>query len=81
MVLTEDILGAEELTDEYARQGGNVGKLRYLANGNVSSYTVLFAEYGELDDVAYQSMVNLISLRKPAGYEAFLADFTELKAL
>ena len=81
MVLTEDILDAEELTDNYTSQGGNVGKLRYMANGNVNSYTVLFAEYGELDDVAYQSMVNLISLRKPAGFEAFLADFTELKAL
>ena len=81
MVLTEKVLDTDELTDEYTSQGGNVGKLRYLANGNVNSYTVLFAEFGGLDDVAYQSILNLVSLRKPAGYEAFLADFTELKAL
>ena len=81
MVLTEDVLETDELNDEYTSQGGNVGKLRYLANGNVNSYTVLFAEFGGLDDVAYQSIINLVSLRKPAGYEAFLADFTELKAL
>ena len=47
MVLTEAILGAEPLDENYTSQGGSVGKLQYLANGNISSYTVLFAEYGD----------------------------------
>ena len=81
MVLTEAVLDAEPLDENYTSQGGNVGKLMYLANGNVSSYTALLAEYGELDDAAYQSIVNLVTLRKPTGWEAFLADFTELKDL
>lgn len=81
MVLTEAILDAEPLDDDYTSQGGSVGKIRYLANGNVNGYTVLLSEYGEPDDAAYQSLVNLVTLRKPAGYEAFLSDFTELKAL
>lgn len=81
MVLNEAVLDAEELTDDYTSQGGSVGKLLYMANGSVSSYTVLLAEFGEPDEAAYQSIVNLVTLRKPAGYEAFLADFTELKAL
>lgn len=81
MVLSEAVLDAEVLDSEYYSQGGSLGKIRYMANGSVNSYTVLLAEYGELDDVAYQSILNMISLRKPAGYEAFLADFTELKAL
>ena len=81
MVLDEAVLDAEPLGEDYISQGGSMGKMQYLANGNVDSYTVLFAEYGELDDIAYQSIVNLITLRKPAGYEAFLEDFTELKAL
>ena len=81
MVLNEAILDAEELTEEYTSQGGSIGKLWYLANGNVNSFSVLLAEFGELDDIAYQSIVNLVMLRKPAGYEAFLADFTELKDL
>lgn len=81
MVLSEAVLDAEPLGEDYSSQGGSVGKMQYLANGNVDNYTALFAEYGQLDDVAYQSIVNMISLRKPVGYEAFLADFTELKAL
>lgn len=81
MVLSEAVLDAEPLGEEYTSQGGSVGKMQYLANGSADSYTALFAEYGELDDVAYQSIVNMITLRKPVGYEAFLADFTELKAL
>ncbi len=47
----------------------------------IKPYTALFAEYGDLDDIAYQSIVNLITLRKPTSWEAFLADFTELKDL
>ena len=81
MVLSQAVLDDEPLGEEHTSQGGSVGKMRYLANGNADSYTALFAEYGQLDDVAYQSIVNMISLRKPVGYEAFLADFTELKAL
>ena len=81
MVLNEAVLDPEPLGEDYTSQGGSVGKMQYLANGNADNYTVLFAEYGELDDVAYQSIVNLVTLRKPVGCEAFLADFTELKAL
>ncbi len=81
MLLTEAALDAEPLDENYTGQGGNVGKLLYMTNGNVNGFTVLIAEYGELDDIAYQSIVNLVTLRKPVGYEAFLVDFTELKAL
>ena len=81
MVLSELVMDTEPLGDEYTSQGGAVGKMQYLANGNADSYTVLFAEYGGLDDVAYQSIVNMIMLRKPVGYEEFLADFTELKPM
>ncbi len=81
MVLNEAVLDAGTLQDDYTSQSGSLGKIRYLANGNVNFYTVLLAEYGELDDLAYQSIVNLVTLREPAGYEAFLADFTELKDL
>lgn len=81
MVLNEAVLDTEALGEEFISQGGNVGKIMYLANGSRDSYTALLAEFGGLDDIAWQSIVNLITLRKPAGYEAFLTDFTELKAL
>ena len=81
MVLNEKALGDETLNDDYTSQGGSIGKIRFIANGNVNGYTVLLAEFGELDDIAYQSIINLVTLRKPAGYEAFLTDFTELKDL
>ena len=81
MVLTEAVLDEEQLDENDSFRAGNVGKLMYLTSGNVSRYTVLIAEYGGLDDLAYQSIVNLVTLRKPVGYESFLADFTELKAL
>ncbi|MBR1689468.1 MAG: hypothetical protein IJ713_01680 [Oscillibacter sp.] len=81
MLLNEAVLDDEPLGSEFISQGGTVGKMQYLANGSRDSYTALFAEYGDLDDIAYQSIVNLITLRKPTSWEAFLADFTELKDL
>ena len=81
MVLDEAVLDAEPLDDTFTSQGGSVGRIRYLANGNADGYTVLLAEHGGLDDVAYQSIVNLVTLRMPAGWEAFLADFTALADL
>lgn len=81
MVLNAAILDDAPLDSNFTSQGGSVGKIRYLANGSAEDYTVLLAEYGELDDVAYRSAVNLVSLRQPVGWEAFLADFTALKEL
>ena len=81
MVLTEAVVDAGELGDDYTSQGGSVGRILYMANGSADSYTALIGEYGGLDELAYQSLVNLVTLRRPAGCEAFLADFTELKDL
>lgn len=81
MVLNETLLGGEALDENFMNQSGSLGKMRVVCSGNVNSYTMLFAEYGELDDIAYQSIVNVVTLRKPAGWEPFLADFTELKDL
>ena len=81
MVLNETVLEDGALDETWTSQGGSVGKLQYMANGNADSFTVLIAEYGGLDDVAYQSIVNMVTLRKPASWEAFLADFTGLTAL
>ena len=81
MLLNETLLGSDPSGNDYTSQGGSVGKLLYMITRNSNCFTALLSEFGELDDVAYQSIVNLISLRKPAGWEGFLADFTELKAL
>ena len=79
MVLDEELMDYAPLDSDFTSQSGSVGKIRMLANGNVDHYTMLFGEFGGLDDLAYQSIVNMVKLREPAGWEAFLADFTALK--
>ena len=81
MVLNKKVLDEGELGEESTSQGGSIGKIQYLANGDAESFSVMIAEYGELDDIAYQSLVNMIELRKPAGWEAFLDEFDSLKEL
>ncbi len=80
MVMTEDTVyffGA--LDEDYTSKGGNYGKVVMVMNGNVHSLTMLICEYGELDDVAYQDIINAVSATKPDGWETFVAEYTELK--
>lgn len=81
MVLNESVLGGEPLGEGFISQGGSFGKLQYFAHGNEKSFTLLVGEYGGLDETACRSIVNFVTLRRPAGWESFLADFSELKEL
>ena len=81
MVIDAELLDEEPLNSDYSSQSASVGKMRMLANGSVDDYTVLFAEYGGAGDLTYQSIVNVVQTRKPANWEAFLADFTALQDL
>ena len=82
MVLTEDVLnlyGYDPLTEnEYTSRSVALGKIYMMVNGNKSGVTMLVAEYGELDDLAYQGMINVVKALQPDGWEAFTAEYTEL---
>ena len=80
MIMTEDtVYFLDALDEEYVSRGGNYGKVILVMNGNVHSLTILVCEYGALDDVAYQDIVNAVSASKPDGWETFLAEYTQLE--
>ncbi|MBR0407522.1 MAG: hypothetical protein IJI53_05765 [Clostridia bacterium] len=80
MIMTEEtVYFFDALDEDYTSRGGNYGKVIMVMNGNVHSLTILVCEYGELDDVAYQDIVNAVSAVKPDGWETFAAEYTELK--
>ena len=82
MILDSDILNAygyEPLTEEYVSMGFNYGKISILMNGSKDGVTLLLQEYGGLDDVALKSLLAVADYMKPAGGEAFTAEYTELK--
>ena len=81
MVITEDTLYAEALDENYVNYTGSVGKIRMYSLGNVDAYTMLFYEFEGLDDVAYQSIMNVVKLLQPKGWESFAADYTELESV
>ena len=78
MVLTGVVLAAGPLTEESTSVTGNVGKIMMIANGNVDDLTILLGENGGLDDLAYRSIVNVVSALQPKGWENFVANYTEL---
>ncbi len=49
-----------------------------VANGNKNDLTILLGEYGGLDDLAYQSIINIVSILQPDGWENFTGCYTEL---
>ena len=81
MVLTADVLekyAYDPLADEFISQMINLGKVSIIANGSKDGLTILAAEYGELDELAYRAIINVAAALQPAGWEAFLEGYTEL---
>ena len=58
--------------------GSNIGKVMMVANRSDDGLTLLVGEYGGLDELAYQSVVNIVSTFQPDGWEDFAANYTEL---
>ena len=78
MVLDKEVLDYEPLGEEHSSITGNVGRVMTVANGTRDDLTVLIGEYGGLDDLAYQSIINIAGILQPAGWEEFTAGYTEL---
>ena len=79
MVLDETVMGGyDPLGEDYVSRAASVGKMRMAADGSVDDLTMYFMEYGELDDIAYQSIVNMVKLFQPTGWEEFAAEYTSL---
>lgn len=79
MVISSASFDASPLTSEHISTAGTIGKLKVIANGTVDDVTILLGEYGELDDLAYQSIMNVVAMLQPAGWEQFAAEYKELK--
>ena len=78
MVIDERSLFYGALTGESASIAANVGKTMMVANGSADDVTILLGEYGELDEAALKSLVNIVSILQPKGWEAFTAGYTEM---
>ena len=78
MVLDERSIYSGALTEDYTSSITSVGKLRVVANGSVDDVTILLGEHGGLDDLAYRSIINVVGVFQPKGWEAFVANYTEL---
>ena len=78
MVIDDRSLFYGALTEDSASMAANIGKVMMVANGSADDVTILLGEYGELDGVALQSLLNLVGILQPAGWEDFTANYTQL---
>jgi len=78
MVIDDRSLFYGALTEESTSMAANIGKVMMIANGNENDVTILLGECGELDDVALQSLINVVGLLQPEGWENFTANYTQL---
>ena len=81
MTLNEASLFFDPLGEDFVSNAGSIGKLRVIANGTAKDVTILLGEYGGLDDLALQSIVNVVRILKPEGWEDFVANYTRLEAV
>lgn len=80
MTLNEASLFFDPLGENPVSSAGSIGKLRVIVNGTAKDVTILLGEYGGLDDLALQSIVNVVRILKPEGWEDFVANYTKLEA-
>ena len=78
MVIDDRSLFYGALTEESASVAANIGKVMMIANGTADDVTILLGECGELDDVALQSLINVVGILQPEGWEDFTANYTQL---
>ena len=76
MVLDETIVEPPE--EGYTSTAVNFGKLMMVANVEGEGMTILLGEHGGLDELGYQSIINVVSILKPTGWEDFAANYAEL---
>lgn len=78
MVIDENALAYGPLDGDSKSMAANIGKLMMVANGSVDDATILLGEFGGLDELAYQSVINIVSSLQPAGWEDLIASYTGL---
>jgi len=78
MVIDDRSLFYGALTEESASMAANIGKVMMIANGNEDDVTILLGECGELDAVGLQSLINVVGILQPKGWEDFTANYTQL---
>ena len=78
MVIDDRSLFYGALTEESASMAANIGKVMMIANGTTDDVTILLGEHGELDDVALKSLINVVGILQPKGWEDFSANYTRL---
>ena len=78
MVIDDRSLFYGALTEESASMAANIGKVMMIANGTADDVTILLGEHGELDDVALKSLINVVGILQPEGWEDFTANYIQL---
>ncbi len=81
--ITEDV-ASMFYNDKMTQFTLNYGKmlLNALINRDNNSVKMAIGEYGDKNtEISYKSILTILNLVKPTGYEDFLKDFTELKEL
>ena len=69
----------DPLTEDFISSYINCGKISLAAFGSKTDLTLIVGEYGENTDLTLKSLQNAVAKLQPNGYEAFAADYTELK--
>ena len=59
----------------------NCGKIMLTTFKSDDQLTMIVGEYGENTELTRKSVLSLVNKAQPKGYEAFAADFTEVKAI
>lgn len=69
----------EPLGDDDINHYISCGKVNMFSLGNRNSVEITFAEYGDLSNLTYKSVIETVKKLQPAGYEEFIENYTALE--
>ena len=80
MYVGDELLADDEpLGDSFQSSVKNIGKILTIMNGDKNCFKILVREYGQLNDIAVKSVVNIANKLRPNGYESFADSFTNFE--
>ena len=71
--------GWTPLREDYDYFDTSFGKIELKCFGHADGVEISVLEYGNLDDLALQSLISAVKVLQPRGWEDFAASYTELK--
>lgn len=71
----------DTLTATITNMATGIGKVSATTFGSKDSFQIIIGEYGDVTELSYKSILEIVKKAQPIGYDEFLKNYTKLEAV